>query len=85
VSDEIPIAPALDDGLGPAPKPKSAIAEVADVLSDAARQLNRAFEAAQRPGMPLSVLSNVVREAPLGSLLVTFMLGVVVGTRRRAR
>ncbi len=88
MSDEIPIAPVMDDGLDAEPRAKpaakSAMTEVADVLTDAARQLNRAFEAAQKPGMPLSVLSNVVREAPLGSLLITFMLGVVVG-RRRAR
>jgi hypothetical protein len=88
VSDEIPIAPVMDHDLDAEPNArpaaKSAMTEVADVLTDAARQLNRAFEAAQKPGMPLSVLSNVVREAPLGSLLITFMLGVVVG-RRRAR
>ena len=84
MSDEIPIAPMIYDGLDPAPEPKSAIAEIAELLLGAARQLNHAFEAAQKPGMPLSVLSNVVREAPLGSLLITFALGVIVG-RRRAR
>lgn len=84
MSDEIPIAPVIDDSLEAAPRSKSAVTEVTEVLTDAARQLNRAFEAAQKPGMPLSVLSNIVREAPLGSLLITFMLGVVVG-RRRAR
>jgi len=68
--------------LDPAPEPKSAIGEVGEVLLEAARQLNRAFEAAQKPGMPLSVLTNIVREAPLGSLLITFMLGVIVGRRR---
>ena len=31
--------------------------------------------------MPLSVLSNVTREAPLGSLLVAFLLGVAVAGR----
>ena len=84
MSDEIPIATIIDESSDPAPKPSSAMAEVAEVLLEAARQLNRAFEAAQKPGMPLSVLSNIVREAPLGSLLITFMLGVAVG-RRRAR
>jgi hypothetical protein len=82
VSDEIPIATIMDESSDPAPKPKSATTEVAEVLLDAARQLNRAFEAAQKPGMPLSILSNIVREAPLGSLLITFMLGVAVGRRR---
>ncbi len=44
--------------------------------------LNGAVNAAKQPGMPLSILSNVVREAPLGSVLVAFMLGVVVARRR---
>jgi hypothetical protein len=32
--------------------------------------------------MPLSILANVAREAPLGSLLVAFLLGVAVARRR---
>jgi hypothetical protein len=31
--------------------------------------------------MPLSVLSNIAREAPLGSLLIAFLLGVAVARR----
>jgi hypothetical protein len=33
-------------------------------------------------GMPLSILSNIALEAPLGSLLVAFLLGVLVARRR---
>jgi hypothetical protein len=33
----------------------------------------------------LSILSNVTREAPLGSLLVAFLLGVAVARRRSVR
>jgi hypothetical protein len=36
----------------------------------------------RKPGMPLSILSNIAREAPLGSLLVAFLLGVAVARRR---
>jgi len=32
VSDEIPIAPLIYDGLDPAPKPKPVVSEVLDVL-----------------------------------------------------
>jgi len=32
--------------------------------------------------MPLSILSNIAREAPLGSLLVAFLLGVAIGPTR---
>jgi hypothetical protein len=34
------------------------------------------------PGMALSILSNIAREAPLGSLLVAFLLGVAFARRR---
>jgi hypothetical protein len=82
MSDEISIAPVIYDGLDPEPKPLTT--EVAEVLADTVRQVSRAFKAARKPGMPLSVLSNVAREAPLGSLLIAFLLGVAIG-RRRAR
>jgi hypothetical protein len=80
----MPIAPLIYDGLDPAPKSKPIVAEVAEVLEETVRYAKSAFEAARRPGMPLSVLSNMAREAPLGSLLIAFLLGVAVG-RRRAR
>jgi hypothetical protein len=82
VSDEIPIAPLIYDGLDPAPRPKPIVSEVLEVLEETARHVERFFEAARRPGMPLSVLSNIAREAPLGSLLIAFLLGVAVGRRR---
>jgi hypothetical protein len=82
VSDEIPIAPLIYDGLEPAPRPKPIVSEVLEVLEETAHHVERFFEAARRPGMPLSVLSNIAREAPLGSLLIAFLLGVAVGRRR---
>lgn len=84
MSDEIPIAPFIYDGLDPAPKPKPVLTEVAEVSAETVRFVRRAFEATRKPGMPLSVLSKVAQEAPLGSLLVAFLIGVAVG-RRRAR
>ncbi len=44
--------------------------------------LKGAIHAARQPGMPLGILSNVVREAPLGSLLAAFLLGIMVARRR---
>jgi len=44
--------------------------------------LSDAYDTARKPGMPLSILSNIAREAPLGSLLVAFLLGVAVARRR---
>src|SRR5216684_9145710 len=40
------------------------------------RRVSGAIEAGRKPGMPLSILSNIAREAPLGSLLIAFLLGV---------
>lgn len=82
MSDEIPLAPLVYDGLDPPPKPKPVIAEAVEVLQGTGRHLNDAIQAARRPGMPLSILSNIAREAPLGSLLIAFLLGVAIGRRR---
>jgi hypothetical protein len=45
-------------------------------------RVSGAIEAGRKPGMPLSILSHIAREAPLGSLLIAFLLGVVVARRR---
>ncbi len=50
-------------------------------LSAAIESLRTLVDGAKKPGMPLSVLSNIAREAPLGTLLVAFMLGVAIGRR----
>jgi hypothetical protein len=83
VSDESP--PLVYDGLDPAPAPKSAFAEISDALNEAITRVSGAIEAGRKPGRPLSILSNVTREAPLGSLLVAFLLGVAVARRRSVR
>jgi hypothetical protein len=81
VTDEIPLAPFLYDGLDPPRQPKSAAADIADAMKGTARRINDVIEAGRRPGMPLSVLTNIAREAPLGSLLLAFLLGVAIGRR----
>jgi hypothetical protein len=82
VSDESPLAPFVYEGLDPAPEPKSAIKEVSEGLRATVNHVSGAIEAGRKPGMPLSILSNVAREAPLGSLLIAFLLGVAVARRR---
>jgi hypothetical protein len=82
VSDDIPLAPYTHEGLGPAPEAKSTIAEVSEAVKGTVHRVCGAIEAGRKPGMPLSILSKVVREAPLGSLLVAFLLGVAVARRR---
>ena len=82
MADAIPPQPFVYDGLDPPPEPRSTIEEVAGAVKGAASRVGNAIEAGRQPGMPLSILSNITREAPLGSLLVAFLLGVAVARRR---
>ena len=82
MSDDSPLAPFAYEGLDPVPESKSTIAEVSDVVKGTVNRVSGAIEAGRKPGMPLSILSNIAREAPLGSLLVAFLLGIAVARRR---
>jgi hypothetical protein len=82
VSDDIPLAPFAHEGLDPVPESKSTIAEVSEAVKGTVHRVGDAIEAGRKPGMPLSILSNIAREAPLGSLLVAFLLGVALARRR---
>jgi hypothetical protein len=82
MTDEFPTQPYVYEGLDPTPEPKSAIDEMSDAVKGAANRSGDAIEKGRKPGMPLSILSNVVRESPLGSLLVAFLLGIAVARRR---
>lgn len=82
MSDDIPLAPSAYERLDPVPEAKSTIAEVSEAVKGTVHRVSGAIEAGRRPGMPLSVLSNIAREAPLGSLLIAFLLGIVVARRR---
>jgi hypothetical protein len=82
VNDDTPLAPFAYEGLDPVPEPKSTIADVSDAVKGTVNRVSDAIEAGKKPGMPLSVLSNIAREAPLGSLLIAFLVGVAVARRR---
>ena len=82
MTDDIPSPPFLYDGLDPNDEVKSAAAKATEGVKRAANSVGAAYQEARKPGMPLSVLANVAREAPLGSLLVAFLLGVAVARRR---
>jgi hypothetical protein len=53
-----------------------------EVLKGAAERVSEAIEIGRRPGMPLSILANVTREAPLAAVLCAFLLGIAVARRR---
>jgi hypothetical protein len=82
VSNDSAKPPYIYEGLDPVPQAKSTFAEVSEVVKDTVNWVSDALETGRRPGMPLSILSNLAREAPLGSLLIAFLLGVAVARRR---
>ena len=85
MSDQFQSPPYVYDGLDPVRERKSIFAEAAEVLNSVITYIGDTIERGRKPGMPLSILSNVTREAPLGSLLLAFLLGVVVPRRRWIR
>ena len=82
MSDDAPPPPFVYEGLDPVPEPKSTLAEMSDAVRGTVHRIGDAIETGRKPGMPLSILSNIAREAPLGSLLVAFLLGVAFARRR---
>ena len=82
MSDDTPTPPVIYEGLDPTPEPKSTISEVSEAVKGTVHRVSDAIDAGRKPGMPLSILSNIAREAPLGSLLIAFLLGVAVARRR---
>jgi len=83
MADDALPPPFVYDGLDPVlEEEKTVIGEVTDAVKGTARRIGDAVDSGRQPGMPLSVLSNIAREAPLGSLLIAFLLGVAVARRR---
>ncbi len=82
MTDESHLAPEVYEGLDPVPAPKSVVSEISDTLMAATDRVHGAIAAGRKPGMPLSILTNIAREAPLGSLLIAFLVGIAVGRRR---
>ena len=61
---------------------RSATERIGETIRSASESVNEAIEAGRAPGMPLDILSRMVREAPLPALAVAFMLGVVFARKR---
>ena len=56
--------------------------EVSAALQAAVDRLSRTVATAREPGMPLSTISAITREAPLASLFVAFLFGIAIARRR---
>lgn len=86
MADDPTTPPYIYEGIEPAPEGRATITEtitdVKEAMTDTVHRIGGAIESGKKPGMPLSILANIAREAPLGSLLVAFLLGVAVARRR---
>ena len=78
----IPDPPFIYEGVDNMADERPRSASASDSVARAIHAMQNALDSAWQPGMPLSILSNIAREAPLGSLLVAFLLGVAVARRR---
>jgi hypothetical protein len=59
------------------------IADVKAVVTDGVARISEAIDEGRKPGKPLDLLSRITREAPLGALLVAFLIGRALARRRR--
>ncbi|MEH2482418.1 hypothetical protein V1282_005775 [Nitrobacteraceae bacterium AZCC 2146] len=69
------------------PSGSDTIADVKAVVTDgvkvAAARISEAIDEGRKPGKPLDLLSRITRVAPLGALLVAFLIGRALARRRR--
>jgi hypothetical protein len=70
-----------DDFTTPEESGNPAISQVAETIKTGARQVSDAIDTARQPGMPLDRLAARVREMPLPSLAIAFLLGIIVARR----
>jgi hypothetical protein len=82
VNMEIPQPGMAERAVDSATDVSRTVTELCAVLQAAVDRLSRAVATARQPGMPLSTISAITREAPLASLFVAFLFGVAVARRR---
>jgi hypothetical protein len=75
-----PKQPYVYEGLDPA-NDKSPAEQVTETVKQAASRAGDMFESAKQPGMPLSIVANMAREAPLGTVFAAFIVGYMFGRR----
>ena len=85
MSDETPQIPSpsiAERSIDAATDVSRTIEDVTAALKVAVDRLREVIANAERPGQPIARLRAVTRQAPLQSLFVAFLLGVVVARRR---
>jgi hypothetical protein len=71
------------DGPGKLDRAKEAVQAAAQTVKETSQSVADAIEAGRQPGAPLDRLARWAREAPLHALAVAFLVGVMLGRRRR--
>jgi hypothetical protein len=61
----------------------STAAKIADGIKGVSATLSDVIETGREPGMPLDILANAVRQAPLAALGIAFLLGAMFARPRR--
>ena len=85
MSDETPQIPSpsiAERAIDAATDVSRTIEDVTSALKVAVDRLREVVANAEQPGQPIARLRAVTRQAPLQSLFVAFLLGVVVARRR---
>jgi len=70
-------------GPGKLDRAKEAVQAAAQTVKETSQSVADAIEAGRQPGAPLDRLARWAREAPLHALAVAFLVGVMLGRRRR--
>jgi hypothetical protein len=60
----------------------SIASKIADGIKVASATVSDAIETGHKPGMPLDIVANAVRQAPLAALGIVFLLGVMFARPR---
>ena len=85
MSDETPEIPSpsiAERAIDAATDVSRTVEDVTAALKVAVDRLREVIAYAERPGRPIARLRAVTREAPVQSLFIAFLLGVVVARRR---
>jgi hypothetical protein len=65
-----------------APTDKSTAEKVGETMRSASKGVDEAIEKGRQPSTPLDTLARMVRQAPLHSLAIAFLLGAAFFRRR---
>ena len=71
------------DGPTKLTRAKEAIQAAAETVKETTQSVAEAIDAGRRPGAPLDRLARWTRQAPLQSLAIAFLAGMLIARQRR--